>query len=1073
MANNSINSWRDVERIVYDSKIKLVSFDLFNTLLVRPCEASDVIELTAKLCHISPARYKHYREYNGLKYESKFVITSQELENTCNTEYNLEKQILRPRRHTVKLLESAKKMGKKVIITTDIYYSEEKIVELLDYFNINTYDSLYVSSKYHMTKKKGDLFNVIIEDFAKLDILPDEIVHIGDDYLIDYKKAKECGMCAIHIPRPIEVLRKTELGNKLVTKCLGDRISCGHLANILFDDPFIEYEGLINDNFTIKTYIVSSFLSNFIIWLVNDLEYRGIKKLLLTWRDGYHINTLLNLLKNYRSLKFNYSSCQFNRHLRVFKEVAVPEYAIPTARFSNIFDMYSIGAIDKKIDCCKKIADFSKGFHSIQEIHELTDLIDYDKIKYNSSKLDEFTVSNFSTNEIVAIFDSGYHGSIASFIGEYYPQYNVAEYQIIDHEMKNRCISPNCHAFSFIAGFQGMDKYVCTCDARVLEYEDTENKYVYDVPELNPKTILFQTISKEYCDSYFELIGPISQLLDYSEEYNSFILTNEFGISSKCSIDFKHMLEHQLSDNDNELALLSYMHFEGIGVDKDNDKAIKYLEKAVFINSRWTFNYCKLLSKCGTDNSIKGFELCKKNMSNPYYLGLLGTFLINGKGCTKDLDKGLTYLEKSCKHNPYWLMEYVSQLKKGNPLQQKKAFILCDKLKDVGTGYDNSVKLQLIDMYCHEYGVKYDYSKIEKLVNSLDLSSYGSKVYEILADVSVPEIQLLVEDYLKKLSEINSKFVPLLAHRYRERRSDDFNHEEYLELLKRASFDKDCVLEYVAEITNSPHHLPDKPFSDEEIYNLAKKIRQGAQDISADPKLSISLYLMIYTKRTRWTYELIELIMDNKVNEYYSKLKTIVKNLIDLGDPMGMGYMGRMYREGIAVSKNPDLAIKYLLDSCGGGIKWAAHEVFDLLWKQNTLDDDKKMIEVIMPMACSGDGYAAVRMSRAYRYGRGVPYSIIDSMNWIDKAIDIGVPWAKDEKYRLLWGDESKESRNILINLANRNTILDAAWHGRMVLHDMIAGDKSVAISDLKVGLNASINWAADELKIFGKGQEL
>ena len=66
-------------------------------------------------------------------------------------------------------------------------------------------------------------------------------------------------------------------------------------------------------------------------------------------------------------------------------------------------------------------------------------------------------------------------------------------------------------------------------------------------------------------------------------------------------------------------------------------------------------------------------------------------------------------------------------------------------------------------------------------------------------------------------------------------------------------------------------------------------------------------------------------------------------------------------------------------------------------------------------------------------------------MKWIDKAIDIGVPWAKDEKYRLLWGDDSNESKNMLIDLANRDTILDAAWHGRMVMYGMIPGNKSIA----------------------------
>ena len=92
-----------------------------------------------------------------------------------------------------------------------------------------------------------------------------------------------------------------------------------------------------------------------------------------------------------------------------------------------------------------------------------------------------------------------------------------------------------------------------------------------------------------------------------------------------------------------------------------------------------------------------------------------------------------------------------------------------------------------------------------------------------------------------------------------------------------------------------------------------------------------------------------------------------------------------------------------LIEKCIDKSPLLANEYFELCWKINNSDQDKKMIGAILPLAQSGDGGAMGRLAKAYRYGRGVDKNIDLSKEWSYKAINAGIEWARNDLFDLLW----------------------------------------------------------------------
>lgn len=208
-------------------KYKIISFDVFDTLLHRTCPPEAVLDavnqyvlkeisefsLTCDINYISNQRTIAYLELanqnalNGYDQEThvddffplwmKLVgVPEKEINNfslkILEYEFYLEKQVIVSDPTMLEFLKYLKKFDIKIIFSSDMYLSQKFIEYLLKENNLLEYfDFGYVSSEIKLLKRSGKLFDFIVE---KEKILYRELLHIGDNVNSDYIQPSKKGI---------------------------------------------------------------------------------------------------------------------------------------------------------------------------------------------------------------------------------------------------------------------------------------------------------------------------------------------------------------------------------------------------------------------------------------------------------------------------------------------------------------------------------------------------------------------------------------------------------------------------------------------------------------------------------------------------------------------------------------------------------------------------------------------------------------------------------------------------------------------------------------------------------------
>ncbi len=133
---------------------------------------------------------------------------------------------------------------------------------------------------------------------------------------------------------------------------------------------------------------------------------------------------------------------------------------------------------------------------------------------------------------------------------------------------------------------------------------------------------------------------------------------------------------------------------------------------------------------------------------------------------------------------------------------------------------------------------------------------------------------------------------------------------------------------------------------------------------------------------------------------------SVAKVFAEAGDGGAMNRLGRAYRDGRGVEQDLDKAAEWMRKAADKNVGWAKNELFDILWRINTPDSLREMISVASSFAETGDGGAMGRLGRAYRDGKGVPRDLDKAAEWMRKAAEKNVQWAKNELSELLNEDE-------------------------------------------------------------------
>jgi len=300
------------------SEAEVVSFDLFDTLIMRQTLSSDDVirhvdcSLREKGIHIEEfcgrrlsgekALSRHTAPtlteiYDNvlLKTDNNSVSNGITAEMLADLEWNIDFKLIVPRYEVCDLFRESVACGKRVYVVSDSYYSGSQLAEILEKCGITEYTDILSSSDYG-TGKTRELFR-ILKDKEK----GRKILHIGDDITADVESAAQWGIASCLLPSGLDLWEAVgNLGLAGHTNLLSDCLRIGMFISKIFNSPFqFETEDKhikISDAYDIGYLLCGPMISDFVFWFYQQVREQKLKNIWFSARDGYLIKKMYEYL---------------------------------------------------------------------------------------------------------------------------------------------------------------------------------------------------------------------------------------------------------------------------------------------------------------------------------------------------------------------------------------------------------------------------------------------------------------------------------------------------------------------------------------------------------------------------------------------------------------------------------------------------------------------------------------------------------------------------------------------------------------------------------------------------------
>lgn len=292
----------------------VISFDIFDTLLLRPfVKPTDLFYVMERDEHcegFAQARIAgEQRVQVQVRAAGRAEATLDEIyhgipewEKLKDAEIKAEKRFLTVNPEMLAVYEKAKSLGKKVIITSDMYMPVGVLQDILTSKGVVGWDGFYVSSECQLQKCTGTVYEKILNDVG---VGADKILHIGDNNYSDVIRANEKGIVAYGYQKIIDKFYeecpfvKVFLGDG---KSLGKRLFVGSMALgwhiYKCEHPDWTYWNRIG-------FLFAGALGYAYMRFVGEsAKKHGFTRLMFVARDGYILQKIFNLL--YPSIRTDY-----------------------------------------------------------------------------------------------------------------------------------------------------------------------------------------------------------------------------------------------------------------------------------------------------------------------------------------------------------------------------------------------------------------------------------------------------------------------------------------------------------------------------------------------------------------------------------------------------------------------------------------------------------------------------------------------------------------------------------------------------------------------------------------------
>ena len=301
-------------------KHEIISFDIFDTLLIRPyVKPTDLFLHIEKLYKIK-GFYKNrimaeklargkYIDFEEVTLNQIYEEIDEKYKRFKEIEIELEERILTTHKENKKIYDYALSLGKKIIITSDMYLPKKTIEKILTKNNYTNYYKLYLSSDLNLTKASGNLYKYIIED---LKVAPSSIMHIGDNFHSDFNNPKLYGIDSIYIEKIIDTFLENNIRAKKLLNENKNNIGISIMLGLSAFSCINKNDKKENNNDKENNYwrnfgfvyggpAVFSYMN----WLKKQIIKDNINEVLFVARDGYSLKKVFDLIKP-ESVKTHY-----------------------------------------------------------------------------------------------------------------------------------------------------------------------------------------------------------------------------------------------------------------------------------------------------------------------------------------------------------------------------------------------------------------------------------------------------------------------------------------------------------------------------------------------------------------------------------------------------------------------------------------------------------------------------------------------------------------------------------------------------------------------------------------------
>lgn len=322
-----------VKEQMLENNIKIISFDIFDTLVVRPFyEPSDLyIYMQSYFETLIESNYEFRKIRQNAESLARKIqsqqrgmledITLDEIYNALQEEYKisemictklkereveLELKFITRRDVGYELFDFALSTGKQVVLTSDMYLTKNVIEQMLLKTGYDGYFKLYLSSDIGLLKHTGNLFQYVLKDLNIKD--KKSFLHLGDNQQVDFETAKRLGLNALMVPKTKDILCNNYFhytgdviadtfrnGNSYLNynkywEQMPLRTLLSLSVNKLFDNPYIVWNDFSNynaDPYVIGNLALGSHLFGLCKWLIETGIREKRETIHFLARDGY------------------------------------------------------------------------------------------------------------------------------------------------------------------------------------------------------------------------------------------------------------------------------------------------------------------------------------------------------------------------------------------------------------------------------------------------------------------------------------------------------------------------------------------------------------------------------------------------------------------------------------------------------------------------------------------------------------------------------------------------------------------------------------------------------------------